>query len=129
MSAKIICEPLRAMMKSLRESLPEDMRVSETAFIGDLDALEQDALARYRALLPVSVAFTYRDLSDEEFSRMLDFYGTSAGRNFNSAVLEALVSSLYSAGEECGKGMAEILVEARQNARVDDKGNGEPEKR
>lgn len=116
MSVKIACEPLRAMMTSLQDSLPENMKSSHVKFQADMDILEKEALLRYRSLLPVSVAFTYKDLSDDEFSQMLDFYGTTTGKNFNSAVLESLADSLNSAGSECGKGMAELLVEAKKRA-------------
>ncbi|MFZ2657151.1 MAG: hypothetical protein WAX69_19610 [Victivallales bacterium] len=131
MSVKIACEPLRTMMKSLQNSLPEDMKTGKRKFMDDMDVLEKEALLHYRSFLPVSVAFTYQDLTDEEFSQMLDFHGTSAGRNFNSAVLESLVDSLNSAGRECGKGMAELLVEARNRAgeTAAEKRIGEPEKR
>ncbi len=131
MSVKIICEPLATMMNSLRDTLPEDLKTPQDKFDADLDVIKSEALLRYRSILPVSVAFTYRELSDEEFSKMLDFYGTGTGKNFNSAVLEALVSSMNSAGAECGKGMAGLLIDAKKRHGEKEAGNkiGDPENR
>ncbi|HBC89688.1 MAG TPA: hypothetical protein DCZ94_22340 [Lentisphaeria bacterium] len=114
MSLKMAGEPLRAMMNSLQDGLPSDMKTERQKFEEDLAGMEKEALLQYRTILPVSVAFTYKDLTDGEFSQMLDFYGTEAGKKFNSAVMDSMVSALNSSAAECGKGMAELLVEARK---------------
>ncbi|MFA6568333.1 MAG: hypothetical protein WCS96_08995 [Victivallales bacterium] len=111
-SEKIVCEPMTVMITATRESVPGRMRRGETVFRENLDGIEREALIRYRFLLPVSTAYAYRDISDEEFSIMIDFYNSPPGRNFTVAVMESVISAMNIAARDCGSGMARIIRDA-----------------
>ena len=107
---KIASEPIRAMMESQQNALPPDMKQKKEELDKKIEEMQKDAQKDYSSSLPSSIAFIYRNLTNEEFSKMIEFFDSRAGKNFNSAVQTALLAALNSAAAETGRGQASIIM-------------------
>jgi len=58
----------------------------------------------------VSLAFTYRSLSDEELDEMIRFYRSAEGRWFNDTSIEAISFAIGKASREVGEKMGSAIL-------------------
>ena len=107
---KIASEPIKAMMESQQNALPPKMKQKKEELDKKIEEMQKDAQKDYSTAIPSSIAFIYRNLTNEEFSKMIEFFESPAGKNFNSAVQTALLAALNSASAETGRGQASIIM-------------------
>ena len=63
--------------------------------------------------LLVSLAFTYRSLTDEELDEVIRFYRSPEGQWFNDTNIEAIISAIGKASREVGEKMGSSLLMKR----------------
>lgn len=118
-SRRLVCDPVRKMMLAAQAGLPVELRMDERILEERINSMERGAMIQYRAVLPVSTAFTYRKLSDAEFREMLDFYRKEEGQNFIHAVWRGTIAAMNTAAKETGEGIADILKASAKKRGMD----------
>lgn len=68
---------------------------------------------RYDRVALLSLAYTYRGVSDLELRQGVDFYATEAGRRPNRVGNRSLIGARGEAAREVGKGLGRILREKK----------------
>jgi hypothetical protein len=108
-AATLVTIPLRVYAAALRRSVPETDRGSDAEYDRRTTEMETDAVRQYLALMPASTAFTFRELSDDDFRAMLDFYRSPAGKNLVRATWAGTGTALRAAAAELGTDTATLL--------------------
>ncbi|HLC27298.1 MAG TPA: hypothetical protein VJM80_11060 [bacterium] len=101
------------MLKGIEVELPAARKISEEQMRAGVEAMRKQLQGRYQELARVSIAYTYRSLSETELEAGTRFYSTEAGQWLNRVGNEALVEAMGQAAREIGKGLASILREKR----------------
>ena len=110
-TATLVTIPLRGYAAALRRSVPETDRGSDAEYDQRTTEMETDAVRQYLALMPASTAFTFRELSDNDFRAMLDFYRSPVGENLVRAAWAGTGAALRAAAAELGADTATLLRE------------------
>jgi len=99
------------MLMGVQTDLPAEKRISERQVRAGAEGLRTQLRGRYQELARVSIAYTYRSLSDEELEQGTRFYASEAGQWLNRVGNEALVEAMGRAAREVGKGLGMIMRE------------------
>ncbi|MBI3016179.1 MAG: hypothetical protein HYY65_14210 [Candidatus Tectomicrobia bacterium] len=101
------------MVMGMQAELPADKKINEQQMRAGAEGLRNQLRGRYQELARVSIAYTYRSLSDEELEQGTLFYTTEAGQWLNRVGNDALVEAMGQSAREVGKGLGVILRERR----------------
>lgn len=103
------------MILGIQSTLAPDKTLSEE----QVRSMEQDMRrrlrGRYTHVALLSLAYTYRGLSDEDLRRGVEFYATEAGRWLNRVGNRSLIAAMADAAREVGRGLGEILREKTEH--------------
>jgi tetratricopeptide (TPR) repeat protein len=110
MNVEVISVSLLEMLKSMQDQTPEHSRLSSgqiEAIVGKIRNMPQEQLKNN---VMVSLAYTYRELSDKELETAIQFYETPAGKWFNETSIKAITSAIGKASREIGEQLGKALV-------------------
>ena len=88
---------------------PAGQRAPEAAIAAAIEAQRPALRRELEALMQVSALYTYRDLSDAELTRYVDFARSDAGRWYHDAVVQELARTIRGAAAGLGAVVAQEL--------------------
>jgi len=109
----IVAVSLFDMLKGMQVSMRGSGKMNSEeidAFVGNVRGVPREQLTMD---LLVSLAFTYRSLTDEELDEIIRFYRSPEGRWFNDTSIEAVSSAIGKASREIGEKMGNALLMKR----------------
>lgn len=113
LNVDIIAGSLFEMLKGMQVRMQGSGKMNSEeidALVGNVRGVPKEQLTRD---LLVSLAFTYRSLSDEELDEVVRFYRSPEGRWFNDTNIEAISSAIGKASREVGEKMGNAFLAKR----------------
>lgn len=109
MNIEVVSVSLLEMLKAMQPQLPAAKRLSSD----QIDAIAEKIRSMPRDQLinniMISLAYTYRDMSDKELDEGIHFYETPAGKWFNDTSIKAITSAIGKASGEIGEKIGKSL--------------------
>lgn len=109
MNLEVVSVSLLEMLTAMQLQLPRQERLNPDqidAIVGKIREMPRDQLT---GTIMVSLAYTYRDLSDAELEAGIHFYETPAGKWFNDISITAITRAIGEASREIGKKIGKSL--------------------
>lgn len=109
LNVDIVAVSLFEMLKGMQVRMQGSGKMSSEeidALVGNVRGIPREQLTMD---LLVSLAFTYRSLTDEELDEVIRFYWSPEGRWFNDTSIEAVSSAIGKAAREVGEKMGSAL--------------------
>ncbi|MBI5632143.1 MAG: tetratricopeptide repeat protein [Nitrospirae bacterium] len=113
LNVDIIAGSLFEMLKGMQVRMQDSGRMNSEeidALVDNIRNVPREELTRE---LLVSLAFTYRSLTNEELDEVVRFYRSPEGRWFNDTSMEAISSAIGKASREVGEKMGNALLVKR----------------
>lgn len=113
LNVDIIAGSLFEMLKGMQVRMQGSGKMNSEeidALVGKVRGVPKEQLTRD---LLVSLAFTYRNLTDEELDEVVRFYQSPEGRWFNDTNIEAISSAIGKASREIGEKMGNAFLAKR----------------
>ncbi|MBI5075278.1 MAG: tetratricopeptide repeat protein [Nitrospirae bacterium] len=113
LNVDIVAASLFEMLKGMQVRMRGSSKMNSEeidALVGKVRGVPRVQLTRD---LLVSLAFTYRSLTDEELDEVVRFYRSPEGRWFNDTSMEAISSAIGKASREVGEKMGDALLVKR----------------
>ncbi|MBI5848472.1 MAG: DUF2059 domain-containing protein [Nitrospirae bacterium] len=110
LNVDIIAGSLFEMLKGMQVGMQGSGRMNSEeidTLVGSVRGVPREQLVRE---LLVSLAFTYRSLTDEELGEVVRFYRSPEGRWFNDTSIEAIRAAIGKASREVGEKMGNALL-------------------
>lgn len=109
----IVAASLFEMLKGMQSSMQGSSRMNSEEIdgvVGKVRGVSREQLTRD---LLISLAFTYRSLTDAELDEVIRFYQSPEGRWFNDTSIEAISSAIGRASREVGEKMGSAFLTKR----------------
>ena len=97
-----------AMLRGMMASAPADKRWNDDRIKEYLAGIEPQIKAEYELLTIASLAYTYRNLPDNEVRAYIDFANTPAGQHYHSSAIAAMNEALTAASEKMGQRLGQL---------------------
>lgn len=113
LNVDIVAASLFEMLKGMQARMQGRSRLTSEEIddiVRNVRGIPRERLTRD---LLVSLAFTYRDLNDDELDEVVRFYRSPEGRWFNDTSMEAISSAIGKASREVGEKMGNALLVKR----------------
>jgi tetratricopeptide (TPR) repeat protein len=106
----VVSLSLYEMLKGMQSQLAERSSMSSSeidAFVGNIRSTPREHVTRY---ILNSLAYRYRDFTDEEIRAVMQFSATPAGRWFHETSSDAIRGAIGKASRETGEKIGRTLV-------------------
>jgi tetratricopeptide (TPR) repeat protein len=113
LNVDIVAVSLFEMLKGMQARMQGSGKMNSEeidALVGNVRGVPREQLTRD---VLISLAFTYRSLTDEELDELVRFYRSPEGRWFNDTSIEAISSAIGKASREVGEKMGSALLMKR----------------
>jgi hypothetical protein len=110
MNIEVVSVSLLEMLMAMQSQVDEKNRMSSEeidAIVGKIRNMPGDQL---KSNVMVSLAYTYRDLTDKELEAAIKFYEAPAGKWFNDTSIRAITSAIGKASKEIGEKLGKSLM-------------------
>lgn len=106
-----------ALLLAASASMPATERPSLEQLMAELEKVRPQLTQTMNLQVAVTNLFIYRDVSDTDMKRYLEFLRSDAGRAYNAAVANGMKEAFIESARRFGEGLAELS--ARQAAEKD----------
>ena len=110
MNIEVVSMSLLEMLKAMQSQIPVSKRMSSEQIYALVDKIRSMPREQLMNNVMVSLAYTYRDLSDKELEAGIQFYESPAGKWFNVTSIKAITSAIGKASREIGEKIGKSLL-------------------
>ena len=103
MNIEVVSVSLFEMLRAMQWQLPEKNRMSSEQIDSLVEKIRNMPRDQLSSNVMVSLAYTYRDLTDKELEAAIQFYETPAGKWFIETSIKAIASAIGKASGEIGE--------------------------
>ncbi len=105
---------MRAMMRAVNRSLPEDKKKSDQELEDTLQKMMAGLRPLVRQQTVMTLLFAYQGADDETLNSYLGFLRSPAGKWFNASTKKAVLDALARASKRMGEGLVAYYQEMQQ---------------
>ena len=110
MNIEVVSTSLLEMLKTMQSQIPGSKRMSSEQIHILVEKIRSMPRDQLMSNVMVSLAYTYRDLSDKELEAGTHFYESPAGKWFNDTSIRAITSAIGKASGEIGEKIGKSLL-------------------
>ncbi|PKL51848.1 MAG: hypothetical protein CVV37_04290 [Nitrospira bacterium HGW-Nitrospira-1] len=103
MNIEVVSVSLLEMLKTMQSQITGSRRMGSEQINAIVEKIRNIPRDQLMSNVMVSIACTYRDLSDKELEAGIQFYETAAGKWFNGTSIKAITSAIGKASREIGE--------------------------
>lgn len=110
MNIEVVSVSLLEMLKAMQSQITGRNRMSSEQIDAIVEKIRNMPRDQLMSSIMVSLAYTYRELTDKELEAGIQFYETADGKWFNETSIKAITSAIGKASREIGEKIGQSLV-------------------